>query len=782
VSLRLRHDLRDTYAHPVITRVPRLLRQARDDPVQMTDFIPRPHQQAILNYRSGKMGISAVPGAGKTHTLSALAAQIIASGRLDPEQEVLVVTLVNAAVDNFSRRIGEFVRESGLIPHLGYRVRTLHGLAHDIVREKPAAVGLEERFQIIDEREAAYIRREAARAWLHAHPYDFDDYLADDMDDGKRDWVRREKLPQLLDDIALAFIRSAKDRRLTPDALHRDLDAVPAPLPLAAMGCEIYLTYQRALIYRGAVDFDDLIRLALDLLENDEDYLERLRYRWPVVLEDEAQDSSKLQEEILRQLSGGGNWVRVGDPNQAIYETFTTASPKYLINFIREEADPDLPNELPVSGRSQPRIIALANRLIDWTRAEHPEPEARDALNPPHIQPAPVDDPQPNPPDNVEGLRLVGRKYSAEGEVEAVVKSLEKWLPAHPESTVAVLVPTNAHGTRLIEALEKRRLEYVEYLESTSSTRATAGRLGDVITYLADPQSALKLARAYLSWRDADNAEDESTRTLFDAAAKSLRKCAQVETFSAPTSERDYLAGLADEDSSVLDELERFRALLGRWGNAISLPIDQMILTLAGDLFARPNDLALAHKLALVLRQVGDGHADWRLPELSNELNVIARNERRFLGFSEDDSGFDPQRHKGKVVVTTMHKAKGLEWDRVYLMAVNNYDFPSNQPNDVYRGESFFVRGRLNLVTETLAQLDAAQSKDAYSWYEEGRATLQARLDYIRERVRLLYVGVTRAKRELIVTWNSGRTGSQTQALPFAALQGWWEEVLRRKN
>jgi DNA helicase-2/ATP-dependent DNA helicase PcrA len=83
------------------------------------------------------MGVSAVPGSGKTHTLSLLAAQIIASGALEDDQEVLVVTLVNSAVDNFASRVGSFVESFGLLPNLGYRVRTLHGLAHDIVRERP---------------------------------------------------------------------------------------------------------------------------------------------------------------------------------------------------------------------------------------------------------------------------------------------------------------------------------------------------------------------------------------------------------------------------------------------------------------------------------------------------------------------------------------------------------------------------------------------------------------------------------------------------------------------
>jgi DNA helicase-2/ATP-dependent DNA helicase PcrA len=202
-----------------------------------------------------------------------------------------------------------------------------------------------------------------------------------------------------------------------------------------------------------------------------------------------------------------------------------------------------------------------------------------------------------------------------------------------------------------------------------------------------------------------------------------------------------------------------------------------MVLTLSQDLFTVPSDLALAHKLALVLRQASDDHRDWRLPELNVELTLIARNERRFLGFSEDDSGFDPSHHAGKVVVTTMHKAKGLEWDRVYLMSVNNYDFPSGQPNDRYISEKWFVRLGLNLEAETLAQLEAVLSTGEFEFYTEGTATQSARLDYVRERLRLLYVGITRAKKELVLTWNTGRQGDQKPALPFVELQGWRENV-----
>ncbi|MEI7845496.1 MAG: ATP-dependent helicase [Chloroflexota bacterium] len=732
-----------------------------------TTFTPRSSQAEILRYQGGTLGISAVPGSGKTHVLSALAARIIASDALGPNQEVLIVTLVNSAVDNFSARISGFIKASGLIPHIGYRVRTLHGLAHDIVRENPSLVGLDNRFAIIDEREADLIRKEAANAWLTAHPYDLDLLLDEGLEESKRDWIRRDKLPEVINSLATAFIRTAKDRRQTPESLRVRLDAGPR-LALAEMGWDIYTNYQRALIYRGAVDFDDLIRLALDALTISPELLKRLQARFPYILEDEAQDSSALQEQRLGQLSTG-NWVRVGDPNQAIFETFTTAKPEYLLNFI---ARADYSQDLPVSGRSQPSIIALANQLIDWVRSDHPQFDCRNALTTPYILPTGENDPQPNPADNPDGLFLIGNKYAPDEEIRAVVRSIEKWLPNNQDKTVAVLVPSNKRGVELIEKLRANKIECVEYLSSTASTRATAGALSITVSYLADPSAPSKLSKVYQVWRRAWRNE-ESLKGFYEHVSELIRKCALVENYLAPRLDSDWLVDLAGtENTEVLAELEDFRVIVRRWQGTILLPIDQMILTLAQELFIEPADLALSHKLALVLRQVANDHADWRLPELTDELSVVARNERKFLGFSGDDSGFDPDRYRGKVVVCTMHKAKGLEWDRVYLTSVNNYDFPSGMENDSYLSEKYFIRGGLNLEAEALAQLDNALSNNEFEWMPEGQATRRARMDYVRERLRLLYVGITRARLELVMTWNTGRNGTQRQALPFAALQG----------
>ena len=119
-----------------------------------------------------------------------------------------------------------FVQERGLLPHVGYRVRTLHGLAHDIVRERPDLVGLANDFSIVDERDATRILQEAAEAWIAAHPDAADQWLNPDLDERKRDWVRRDHWPKLVATLGGNFIRLAKDLELTPALLRERIDSL----------------------------------------------------------------------------------------------------------------------------------------------------------------------------------------------------------------------------------------------------------------------------------------------------------------------------------------------------------------------------------------------------------------------------------------------------------------------------------------------------------------------------------------------------------------------------
>ena len=734
-------------------------------------FDPRPGQNEVVNYQSGKMGIAAVPGSGKTHTLSYLAARLVAGEDLAEDQEVLIVTLVNSAVDNFSSRVAGFLRERDLLPGIGYRVRTLHGLAYDIIREQPGLAGLDTHFSIIDERASIETLNYIVHSWKLAHP----DFIANYTHPDQNPEKIGQKWNELLSSLAGNFIKQAKDYELTPESLKLLLDKEKGEFPLLEMGYSFYSAYQQSLKMRGAVDFEDLIRLAYKVLSNHKDYLDRLRHRWPVILEDEAQDSSLIQEKLLGLLCGtSGNWVRVGDPNQAIFETFTTAEPRLLREFLQR--DDVAPVDLMYSGRSAPAIISLANYLNDWTREMHPVLELRDTLSKPHIHPTPPGDPQPNPADSPNNIVLHMQELQPADELKLVANSARKWLADNPQGTLAILTPRNARGAEVVEYLEKMKVPVFELLRSSKSTRDIARILGVILNFFSHPTSLKYLQDAVLSILEA-----KYEKTAVKDISKDIKDLVKDNKFTEILFEGNNSSKGGEINPSDVQNPEALfqQAIqyLNLWQHTVLLPIDQMVMTMSAYLFKQPAELALAHKLAVLLKNGAKQNPTWHLPEFYEELNNIAKNRFRLYGFASDDTGFDPDDHKGEVVVATMHKAKGLEWDRVYLLSVNNYDFPSAQPDDYYISEKWFVRDNLNLEAELIAQLKSLVNGDGIGLRQsEGQATLDARLEYSSERLRLLYVGITRARRELIITYNNGRRGNCHKAIPLEALSRFQEQ------
>jgi DNA helicase-2/ATP-dependent DNA helicase PcrA len=635
----------------------------------------------------------------------------------------------------------------------------------------PSLAGLDNQFSIADERTSAEILNLSVSNWMRTHP----EFLMEFADENYPPEKNGYRWTDTLISLAGNFIRQAKDYQSLPDSIHAGMEKHGIANPLLGFGYQIFSDYQRALSLRGALDFEDLIRLAYQVLKRNPDYLARLQRRWPVILEDEAQDSSLIQEKLLRLLCGEtGSWVRVGDPNQAIFETFTTADPELLRAFIREEGV--IPVDLEHSGRSTQSIISLANRLIEWTRNEHPVVELRDTLTEPYILPTLPGDAQPNPEDEPREIYLFEKALKAEEEITIVAGSVQRWLAENPDRTVAVLVPRNTRGSELAEELIRRKVPVREMLNSSQETRDTARNLRDILKFYVNPSSSPQFVdalKAVFLILPNNVAKDELSADII----KWIRQQRNTENFFEL--QGDSLEPLQQEvdDPMKIDFLQTALDFLRNWQGASLLPIDQMIMTIAMELLSDPAQLALAHKLAVILKNAQSLDPSMELPDFVKELDEIARNRFKLYGFSSDDLGFDPEEHKGEVVISTIHKAKGLEWDRVYLMSVNNYDFPSLQEHDQYMSERWFVRGGLNLEAELLAKLQALVMDDTPGLFlEEGLAGEKARLDYCAERLRLLYVGITRAKRQLVVTWNTGRRDDCTEALPLRALREWWEE------
>ena len=734
----------------------------------------RQQQKTILTYQGGLMGVSAVPGSGKTLTLALLAARLIVDGRIGEDGEVLVVTVQNSAVDNISRRI-KGILQTQRLPTTGYHVCTLHKLAADILHIRNDVAGVDDSFAIVDQSEQDRLMANATRIWIAGHRQYWESLLNTD-DAGQRARLVDEWQKETTN-IGLKVTEMCKHQRLSPEQARELVNQSGVTNEFLHIGLDLYATYNSYLSAQNGLDFDDLIWRAITALEQDASFERGLRARWPFVLEDEAQDSSPLQERILRRLAGpGGNWVRMGDPNQSINSTFTSADPLYFRRFMEEQGVSC--QSLPESGRSARPIIDLANALVHWVCHEHPEPALRQiAFEEQEIIPTQPGDPQPNPPTQESHLSVARSLFpELAAQICHVVTKAVDYGQRHPDYSQAILCPAGYQGAKVVEAFEQMNPSplYDDLLRSTPQTRRVAQILASVMEYLAQPDKNT-LAKHYgLLAQGGYLGPLPSEERL--RAQKAILNSAYPDKLLFPTTTDRWHESLPEKAqplASDLPILERYLQLVARWLRALVLPVDQLLLTIAQDLFTLEPDLAITHALASSLRSIWQMHPEWRLGEYTSELKQVARNKRGVAGFTFADAGYEAQ--PGHIAVITMHKAKGLEWDVVYLLCVDTLEFPDTC-DDYFRSEPFFMHDRAPaLEAKTiLDRLAAGGSRPT----DTPTILQETQQESIAERLRLLYVGITRARRDLSITYSS-TNGKHQVRLPLAlrALRGDMETI-----
>ena len=157
-------------------------------------------------------------------------------------------------------------------------------------------------------------------------------------------------------------IEWAKNRRLTPDTYLDGLGDHEPPLP-ADLARKVFRFYESEKAERGFVDFEDLLELAVQLLDGSDDALADLRARYRAFTVDEYQDVNLLQQTLLdRWLGESDELCAVGDDYQAIY-SFTGATPGYLLGLPRRFAHATVVR-LETNYRSSPEVLGLANRIV----------------------------------------------------------------------------------------------------------------------------------------------------------------------------------------------------------------------------------------------------------------------------------------------------------------------------------------------------------------------------------------------------------------------------------
>ena len=595
--------------------------------------------------------------------------------------------------------------------------------------------------------------------------------ISEDINEKKRESIIKTDFPDFLMNLAKNWIKTVKDKQITISQLEQWLSE-PDTNPLMSICLGIYRGYQAALNYRGAIDFDDLIRYALECLRLDSDLRTQLHHRWPFILEDESQDSSKLQQEILTTLVGeDGNWVRVGDPNQAIFESFTTADPNLLKTFVSRDDVRSV--DLPVSGRSAPSIIDLANSMIDWVQTSHPNYAIRDALSEPFIQPTPPGDPQTNPTDLPDSVVLFDQPMTSDQELVYLSKAIKAWLKGNPDSTVAVLTYLNKRASDIVNFLKTEKIEVSDVLMKVPEpTRLSAGAVVLILKSLFDPLNPGHLARCFeVFFRHYQDNPD--LYKLVKSTSKLIRTLENTEDYLYPD-KKDWIHNLEDEElnQNSLEMLKSYRQVMRRWHAAMILPMDQLVLVVAQDLVLENSEIAIIHKLSGFIKSLLENNPHWTDIDVLDELIGISKNNRGFATFSQKEDGFDPDNYKGKVIVATAHKSKGLEWDKVFLSSANNYDYPGGESNESYTSEKWFITNQRNLEAELLYDLESLRVEHSGGIMLRAYDKQDARNDVARERLRLFYVGITRAKKSLTISWNTGTRNNLRASLPFQYLSG----------
>ena len=720
-------------------------------------------QQHMVDWQSGSLAVSAVPGAGKSTGMAAAAAIAIARQydqssalRRNSRRQLIVVTFTRSAVANIKVKIREYLKKLSL-PQTGFTVHTLHGLALNIANRYPDLSGLQlENVTLITPNQSHRFIRTAVEQWINTHPGRYSRLLEGIQFDGEEtERLRRQSVlrTEVLPELATTVIHEAKSSGLFPQDLREFSQQTTDEYEILSIAAGLYEQYQNLMRSRDFIDYDDMILAALRVLENEN--ARRIEQNQVfAVFEDEAQDSSPLQTRLLTILATDShnpnqppNMIRVGDPNQAINSTFTPADPIYFRQFCKECDAQGRLVTMDQAGRSTKIIIDAANFVLEWVNSLYVKtgqggqggiPTSASSPSSPH----PPISPSPFRFQRIRPVELNHRKDDVNP--QAMGRGLELYTPRDIHHTVellservvelfsqdadkisaAILVRENRQGRWLAEALSSvcKHHEIPIY------------DVGERDRHSHVPEEIL----AVLQFCDRPHSPDYLKRALQVLVQRRLIETQDLNALATLPEEFLYPGPLAAPQPQPVQKAAHLcRSLLRA---RLELPLYQLISFIALTLNYEQAELATADKLAERVNQQIAGNSS--MAAMLNVLTEIVSSER-FEPVETEDLEARYTR-PGQLTIITMHKAKGLDWDYVFIPFVHENLIPGR----------FWVPPQSQFLGDfTLSEVARAQIRAAL----HAKSTLpsvtaaweQAKHLKTAEEYRLLYVAMTRAKRLL---------------------------------
>ena len=760
----------------------------------------RAGQQDMADWEGGPLAVSAVPGAGKSTGMAAASAIAIARNGLHSRRQLIVVTFTRSAAANIKAKIRERLAEFSLSQG-GFAVHTLHGLALNIAMRHPDLSGLNlENSTLVTPTQSHRLIRTCVELWIAENPRRYQVLLEGQQFDGEEtERLRRQSVlrTEILPQVAKTVIHEAKSSGLFPEQLLEmsALDTGDGYEILAVAG-GLYQKYQALLRSREFIDYDEMILAALRVLDNPKARAIEQKQVF-AVFEDEAQDSTPLQTRLLETLAIDPdrptlppNFIRVGDPNQAINSTFTPADPIYFNQFCDECEVENKLATMDGAGRSTQVIIDAANFMLQWVNGSElakNEKPFRDQT----IKPVPSDDPQHNanpdplgrglelhtPRDIYHTVELIGKRVielveeflPAEFEFGRNGKNIESGseaseeensakLPLENLKSMAILVRENKQGKFIKEVLENPKKHGLSF--DLRKYGIKIEDVGERDRHSQVPWEILTL----LQFLDRPHSPDYLKAALKILSDRQLIPKQDYNAFATSPEQFLYPGPLDPQQSDPVRKCRYF--CCGLLQASLELPPYQIISFLALALQYDQTELATADKLAerVAIQTAGNN-------SMHNILGVLSEivSSERFEPVDADDKIEERYTSKGQLTIITMHKAKGLDWDCVFLPFLHEQTIPGNLrvlPQARFLGDF------------TLAEVARAQIRASlhgkYPLPNLGEAWEQAGYLKTAEEFRLLYVAMTRAKSLLWMaaekkgpfTWNKPENLQEQKPCP----------------
>jgi DNA helicase-2/ATP-dependent DNA helicase PcrA len=610
-----------------------------------------PQREAVL-HGEGPLLVVAGAGSGKTRVLTRRIAYLLATGAARPG-EILAITFTNKAASEMRERVAELVGRSTR----AMWVMTFHSACARMLRADAERLGYSRSFTIYDEADSLRMLKRCI----------------DELGIDPKRYPPRSIRAQ---------ISGAKNQLIDVDSFTESARENTFEETVAAA----YALYEKRMLAANAMDFDDLLVRTVNALELFEEVRNRWRNSFHHVLVDEYQDTNRAQYRLLQLLTAEhGNLMVVGDEDQSVYG-FRHADIRNILDFERDFPEAEVV-KLEQNYRSTQTILSAANAIVEHNRQRRPKRLWTDLAGGEPVRLSELS-------DEHEEARWVAGEIERLGEEEGVRRE-----------DVAVFYRTNAMSRVLEDTLVRFELPYQV--------------IGGTKFY---ERSEIKDAVAYLSLL-INPSDQVSFGRVVNSPRRGIGKTSQARLAShANTTGRPIW-----EIASTVEEVPGMGAAAIR---AISRFHETM-----EDLGGRVESSPVAELLEATLRETG--YLDALAAERTVEAEGRAENLEELIGVAaefdanrelEGEGDLSPLeeflqqislyteqdglRDESVITLMTLHNAKGLEYDTVFIVGCEDGAFPHMRA------------------------------------LEEGGEE---------EERRLCYVGITRARRRLYMTWTRER-------------------------